>query len=88
MRQVAGGGNGVKVTGDDHGWSRVHGLSDDRVSRSAHRQMSTPSERTFQSVSEFMFVVRLTGNVDQGNCDVDNVSRQIHGGDHVDTVAG
>jgi hypothetical protein len=35
-----------------------------------------------------MFVVRLTGNVDQGNCDVDNVSRQIHGGDHVDTVAG
>jgi hypothetical protein len=85
VREVSCGRHGVEVTSDDN--AGLTHLRNERVARSSECQVRKSAQCSFERVSDLVLVMGLAGNIDEGGCDIDNVSRQINARGHVDTVA-
>ena len=85
VRQVFCSRHGVEVTSDDH--ARFTHLRNERITRPPECQVRKSAQCNFERVSDLALVMGLAGNIDEGGCDIDYVSRQINARDHVDTVA-
>ena len=78
MRHIRVGGHCVEVTADQHALGATEfGARDNCVAEAADSQMRRCAQGSFDEIGQYLLLVRLTRNIDQGSGQRHHVDREV-----------